>query len=142
MAQAENGDTVKVHYKGKFDDGTVFESTLNHNPVQFVIGQGERIPGFEEALIGMSPGDQKTTRVPADEAHGPHNKELLVQVSRNEFPADLKLEAGQWIKVRQPDGADLILTVIDVCESSVTLDANHPLAGKDLTFDIQLIQIL
>ena len=90
----------------------------------------------------MSPGDRKTTWVPADEAHGPHNKELLVVVNRNEFPADLKPEAGQWIKVSQPDGSNLILTVIDVCESSVTLDANHPLAGKDLTFDIQLIEIL
>jgi peptidylprolyl isomerase len=142
MAQAKNGDTVKVHYTGKVDDGAVFESTLNHDPVQFVIGQEERIPGFEQALVGMSPGDRKTTRVPADEAHGPHNKELLVVVNRNEFPADLKPETGQWIKVSQPDGSNLILTVIDVCESSVTLDANHPLAGKDLTFDIQLIEIL
>ena len=142
MAQAENGDTVKVHYKGKFDDGTIFESTFNDDPVQFVIGQDERIAGFEKALVGMSPGDRKTTRVPADKAHGPHNKELLVVVNRNEFPTDLKLEAGQWIEVSQPDGANLICTVTDVCESSVTLDANHPLAGKDLTFDIQLIEIL
>jgi FKBP-type peptidyl-prolyl cis-trans isomerase 2 len=143
MAQAKYGDTVKVDYKGKFDDGTVFENTINHDPIQFVIGEGERISGFEQTMVGMNPGDWKTTKIPADEAHGPHYEEMVLVVNGNQFPGHMELKVDQQLQVRQADGRlCFVVTVTDVSDSSVTLDCNHPLAGKDLTFDIQLIEII
>lgn len=142
MIQAKIGDTVKVHYTGRLDDGTIFDSSINREPLQFTIGEGQIIPGFEQAIIGMSPGESKTTRIPMDEAYGPHRKEMVVVVSREQIPAELNPEVGQQLQVRQPDGRAMIVVVTEVSESSVTLDANHPLAGKDLTFDIQLVEIV
>lgn len=142
MTQAKNGDTVKVHYTVKFDDGTVSETTIDQDPIEFTIGEGQRIPGFEQAVVGMSPGDWKATKIPADEAHGPHREEMVVEVDRNQFPAHVEPQVGQLIQVSQPNGHNFIVTVTDASESSVILDANHPLAGKDLTFDIQLIEIV
>ena len=142
MAQAKNGDTVKVHYTGKLEDGTVFDTSINRDPLQFTIGENQVIPGFEQAVVGMNPGESKTTKVPADKAYGPHHKEMVIVVDRNQFPANLEPKVGQQLQIRQADGRAIVVTVTDVSESSVTLDANHPLAGKDLTFDIQLIEIL
>ncbi|HID96064.1 MAG TPA: peptidylprolyl isomerase [Candidatus Latescibacteria bacterium] len=142
MAQAKNGDTVKVHYTGKLEDGTVFDTSINRDPLQFTIGGGQLIPGFEQAVVGMNPGESKTAKVPADKAYGPHLEEMVLVVDRNQFPVDLKPEVGQQLQSRQPDGRTFVVTVTDVSESSVTLDANHPLAGKDLIFDIQLIEIV
>ncbi|MDH5406408.1 MAG: peptidylprolyl isomerase [Candidatus Aminicenantes bacterium] len=142
MAQAKQGDTVKVHYTGKLDDGTVFDSSIKRDPLQFTIGEGKLILGFEQAVAGMKPGESKTTKVPADKAYGPHREEMLLEVNRNEFPEHLKPKAGEQLQVRQPNGQTIIVTVIDVSEANVKLDANHPLAGKDLTFDIQLIEIV
>jgi peptidylprolyl isomerase len=142
MAQASNGNTVKVHYTGKFDDGTVFDTSMNRDPLQFTIGEGRLIPGFERAVVGMSPGDSKTTTIPANEAYGPHREELVMVVERNQLPADLKPEAGQQLQLNGSDGQTFVVTVSDVSELSVTLDANHVLAGRDLTFDIQLTEIL
>ncbi|KPJ66457.1 MAG: peptidylprolyl isomerase [Syntrophobacter sp. DG_60] len=142
MAQAKNGDTVKVHYTGKLEDGTVFDTSINRDPLQFTIGEGQIIPGFEQAIVGMNPGESKTTKVPADKAYGQHLKEMIVVVDRNQFPVDLKPEVGQRLQTRQANGRAIVVTVTDVSESSVTLDANHPLAGEDLTFDIQLLEIV
>ena len=143
MAQAKTGDTVKVHYTGKLEDDTVFDTSANRDPLQFTMGEGQLIPGFEQAVVGMNPGESKTINVPADEAYGPHHKEMIMEVPRNQFPVDLELEVDQQLQmVNQADGRKLIATVIDVSESDVTLDANHPLAGKDLTFDIQLMEIV
>ncbi len=142
MAQAKNGDTVKVHYTGKLEDGTVFDTSINRDPLQFTIGEGQIIPGFEQAIVGMNPGESKTTKVQADKAYGQHLKEMVVVVDRNQFPVDLKPEVGQRLQTRQADGRAIVVTVTDVSESSVTLDANHPLAGEDLTFDIQLLEIV
>ena len=142
MAQAKHGDTVKVHYTGKLEDGTVFDTSINRDPLQFTIGEGQIIPGFEQAVVGMNPGESKTTKVPADKAYGSHHKEEVLVVDRNQFPVDLKPEVGQKLQIRRTDGQTSVVTVTDVSESSVTLDANHPLAGKDLTFDIQLIEIV
>ena len=142
MAQAKHGDTVKVHYTGKLEDGTVFDTSINRDPLQFTIGEGQIIPGFEQAVVGMNPGESKTTKVPADKAYGPHYKERVLAADRNQFPVDLKPEVGQKLQIRRTDGQTSEVTVTDVSESSVTLDANHPLAGKDLTFDIQLIEIV
>jgi len=142
MAQAKHGDTVKVHYTGKLEDGTVFDTSINRDPLQFTIGEGQIIPGFEQAVVGMNPGESKTTKVPADKAYGSHHKKRVLVVDRNQFPVDLKPEVGQKLQIRRTDGQTIVVTVTDVSESSVTLDANHPLAGKDLTFDIQLIELV
>ena len=142
MAQAKHGDTVKVHYTGKLEDGTVFDTSINRDPLQFTIGEGQIIPGFEQAVVGMNPGESKTTKVPADKAYGSHHKEKVLLARRNQFPVDLKPEVGQKLQIRRTDGQTTVVTVTAVSGSSVTLDANHPLAGKDLTFDIQLIQLV
>ena len=142
MAQAENGNTVKVHYTGRFEDGTVFDSSSNSGPLQFVIGEGRLIPGFEQAVVGMSPGESKSTTIPPEEAYGPHHEQIVQVIDRKQVPPDLKLEVGQQLEVRRQDGQKTMVMVTDVSESTVTLDANHPLAGKDLTFDIQLVEIV
>ncbi len=142
MAEAKHGDTVKVHYTGKLEDGTVFDTSVDHDPLQFTIGEGQIIPGFEQAVVGMNPGESKTIKVTADDAYGLHHEEMVLVVDRNQLPADLNPEVGQQLQSRQPDGQTIVVTVTDVSESSVTLDANHPLAGKDLTFEIQLVEIV
>ena len=143
MTQAKTGDTVKVHYTGKLEDDTVFDTSTNRDPLQFTMGEGQVIPGFEQAVVGLNPGESKTINIPADEAYGPHRKEMIMTVPRNQFPADLDPKVDQQLQmVNRMDGRKTVATVTDVSESSVTLDANHPLAGKDLTFDIQLIEIV
>ena len=141
MAKAKHGDTVKVHYTAKLDDGTVFYSTVGRDPVQFRIGTGEVTPlGFEQAVVGMNPGEWKTAKVPADKAHGLHREEMVMVLNRDKFPAHLEPEVGRQVQIRQDGGQTFAAKVADISESSVTLDANHPLAGKDLTYDIQLIE--
>ena len=140
-AQAKDGDTVQVHYTLKLEDGTVFDTSIGGDPLQFTIGDGQLIPGFEQAVVGMSPGESKTVEIPADEAYGPYLEELVMVVDRDQLPEDLQPEVGQQLQISQPDGQTILVKVIDVSESSVTLDANHPLAGKDLTFDIELVEI-
>ncbi|RLG24869.1 peptidylprolyl isomerase [Methanosarcinales archaeon] len=142
MAQVQDGDTVKVHYTGKLEDGTVFDTTANRDPMQFRIGEGQVIPRFEQAMIGMAPGESKTVEVPADEAYGPHHEELVLMVDRNIFPEDAQPEVGLQFEVRQTDSPPIVAMVTDVTESNATLDANHPLAGKDLIFDVQLLEIV
>lgn len=142
MAEAKTGDTVKVHFTGKLDDGTVFGSSIDNEPLEFTIGEDEIIQGFEQAVVGMSPGESKTATVLADQAYGPHNEEMVLVVDRNQIPEHLKPEVGQQLEVRQADDQTIVVTVTDVSEESVTLDANHPLAGEDLFFDIQLVEII
>ncbi len=142
MAQSKNGDTVKVHYTGKLEDGTVFDSSVKRDPLQFTLGEGLLIPGFEQAVLGMSPGESKTVEVSADQAYGPHREEMVMDVDRQEFPSHFQPEVGQQLQIPQSDGRMIRLTVTDVSEQMVTLDANHPLAGRDLTFDIQLLEIV
>jgi len=142
MAQVEDGDTVEVHYTGKLEDGTVFDTTANRDPLQFRIGEGQIIPRVERALIGMEPGESKVINVPANEAYGPHHEELVLTVGRDIFPEDAQPEVGRQFMIRQPDSQTIVAMVTDVTESSVTLDANHSLAGKDLIFDIQLLEIV
>ena len=142
MSKAKNGDKVKVHYTGKFKDGEVFDSSLEREPLEFTIGKGQVIPGFEQAVEGMSPGDTKTTDIPPEKAYGPRHEEMVTEVEKNRFPADMDPKVGQRLQLRQADGKIIRVTVTNVSESKVTLDANHPLAGKDLTFDIKLIEIV
>jgi peptidylprolyl isomerase len=142
MAQAKTGDTVKVHYTGKLDDGTIFDTSADREPLQFTIGKGQLIPDFEEAVVGMNPGETKTVQIQSDRAYGEHREEMVLVVDRNEFPKDLEPKVDQRLQVSKSDGQEFAVTVTAVSESSVTLDANHPLAGKDLTFDIQLTEIV
>ncbi|MCS7313958.1 MAG: peptidylprolyl isomerase [Bryobacterales bacterium] len=142
MAQAKFGDTVRVHYTGRLDDGTVFDSSLRSGPLEFTIGDGQLIPGFENAVIGMTPGETKTQKIPAEDAYGPHADFLVIEVDRRRVPPDLDPKVGDRLQLQHPDGRVTPVLVTAVTESSITLDANHPLAGKDLTFDIELLEIL
>jgi peptidylprolyl isomerase len=142
MAQAKNGDTVNVHYTGKLKDGKVFDSSVDREPLQFDIGHGNIIPGFEQGVIGMKPGESKTVNIPAEKAYGPYRKELVLVVDKSKIPTHLKPEVGQQLTLNQPDGRAVSVRITDISESNVTLDANHPLAGKDLIFDIELVQIV
>jgi FKBP-type peptidyl-prolyl cis-trans isomerase 2 len=142
MAQARHGDTVKVHFTGKLADGKVFDTSIDGDPLQFAIGKGQVIQGLEEAVVGMNPGESKTTDIPAGKAYGPYHKEKVMEVDRDLIPKGLKPELGRKLEVHHADGRKTAVTVIDVSESKVMLDANHPLAGKDLTFDIQLQEIV
>lgn len=142
MSQAKTGDTVKVHYTGRLDDGTVFDSSLEKEPLEFELGQGQIIPGFEEAVNGMNPGESKNISIPAADAFGDYHDELIQEVPRQEFQTDVEPQIGQRYKIDQPGEQPLILTVTNVSADSVTLDGNHPLAGKNLNFDIKLVEIL
>jgi peptidylprolyl isomerase len=142
MRQAKLGDTVRVHYRGKLHDGSVFDASFDREPLQFTIGEGKVIPGFEEAVVGMNPGDSKTTELPAEKAFGPHREDMVVVVDKSEFPAPAEPRVGQSVPIPRPDGPPVDVIVTEVTESEVTVDANHPLAGEDLTLDIELIDIV
>jgi FKBP-type peptidyl-prolyl cis-trans isomerase 2 len=142
MAQVKNGDTVTVHYTGRLEDGTVFDSSANRDPLQFTLGEDLLIPGFEQAVLGMSAGESKTVEVSADQAYGLHQEEMVVDIDRQEFPPHFQPKVGQQLQIPQSDSRVTRLIVTAVSEQKVTLDANHPLAGRDLTFDIQLLEIV
>ncbi len=141
MAQAENGNTVTVHYTGKLEDGTVFDTSDGRDPLQFTVGGAQIIPGFEQAVIGMNAGEAKTVTIPSDQAYGPHHDDLLLVVERNQIPPHMTPEVGQRLEIRQADDQAIPVTVTKISDVNVTLDANHPLAGKDLIFDLQLVEI-
>lgn len=151
MPQAKEGDRVKLHFTGKLEDGTIFDSTedcdcddcgCEEGPVEFVIGEGDMAQGLEEAVIGMSPGESKTVKVPAALAFGKRDEELIVVVGKEELPEDLAPEVGETLEVTDEEGESFPVTVTEISDMTVTLDANHPLAGLDLTFDLQLVEIM
>jgi peptidylprolyl isomerase len=142
MPNAKKGDKVKVHYTGRLNDGTVFDSSKDREPLEFQLGQGELIPGFEHAVDGMTPGDTKTIDISADQAYGQHREELIQKVPRQQFPNDMEFKVGQRFQIGQQEEQPMIVQVTEVTESDITLDGNHPLAGKNLTFDIELLGIL
>jgi peptidylprolyl isomerase len=142
MAQAENGDTVKIHYTGKLDDGSVFSSSSNQGPMQLKLGEGHVIPGFEEAVVGMSPGESKSIKIPPEQGFGQHHDQMVQVIDRKQLPPDLKPEVGQQLEVRRSEGQTMLVTVTDISDATVTLDSNQPLAGKALAFDIKLIEIV
>ncbi len=141
MAQAKQGDKVKVHYTGKLKDGTVFDSSSGREPIEFTIGTGQVIPGFEEGVVGMKEGDTKTVEVPVDLGYGPRRDDLVANFKKSQFPPDITPEVGQRLQMQQPDGKAVQVTVTDIGDEEVTLDANHPLAGEDLTFEVELIEV-
>jgi FKBP-type peptidyl-prolyl cis-trans isomerase 2 len=124
------------------DDGSVFDTSIGRAPLEFTIGDGQLIGGFEDAVVGMNLGESRTAKVVAEEAYGPHRQEMVIVVERAQVPKDLDLPVGQQLQLRQEGGTPFLVTVTQVTETNVTLDANHPLAGKDLTFDIQLVEIV
>ncbi|HIE05506.1 MAG TPA: peptidylprolyl isomerase [bacterium (Candidatus Stahlbacteria)] len=141
MVEAKRGDTVKVHYTGKLDNGRVFDSSIKKEPFQFTLGEGKIIPGFEKAVIGMKAGESKTITIPPEEAYGPHRDDLVATLERSELPSYLDPKVGQMLEIRRPGGGVLRVIITAVDEMTVTLDGNHPLAGKVLTFEIELIEI-
>ncbi|MCC5886882.1 MAG: FKBP-type peptidyl-prolyl cis-trans isomerase [Gammaproteobacteria bacterium] len=142
MAEAKQGDTVRVHYTGQLDDGTEFDSSRDRDPLEFQVGSGQVIAGFESAVAGMAVGDSCTTTIVAAEAYGPRRDELVVDIERSQLPADMDLEVGQALQVKDQNDQPFVVHVAAVAEESVKLDANHPLAGKDLTFEIELVEIV
>ncbi len=141
MAKAKTGDTVKVHYAGTLEDGTVFDSSEGRDPLEFKLGEGGIIPGFEQAVEGLEKGDSVTANISAEDAYGPYNEEMVFQVGAADVPEDLNPQVGEQLQVRQADGSTVVVTVKAMDEKEVTLDANHPLAGKALTFEIELVEI-
>jgi len=141
MAQAKKGDTVKVHYTGRLDDGTVFDSSEGRDPLEFTVGSGQLIPGFDSGVTGMNVGESKTVQIPSQDAYGPHHEEMVIEVGRDEFPPDVTPAIGDQLQMRHDTGRVIMVTVTEIGDEKVTLDANHPLAGKDLTFDIQLVEV-
>jgi peptidylprolyl isomerase len=141
MAQARTGDKVKIHYTGKLTDGTVFDTTSERGPMEFTIGEGRLIPDFEQAVIGMTPGESKSFQVASENAYGPHRDEMVMTIARKDIPEGLNPQVNQKLQVQQSDNQPFVVTVTEVSEEGITLDANHPLAGKDLVFDIQLAEI-
>jgi peptidylprolyl isomerase len=143
MRVAKKGDTVRVHYRGKLQDGSIFDETFDRKPLRFTIGGGELIPGFEEAVVGMTPGDSKTTEVAVEKAFGPHLEERVVEVSKNKFAhLNPKPIVGERVPIPQRDGPPINAIVTEVTESKVTVDFNPPFAGQDLTIDIKLLEIV
>ena len=141
MAQAKQGDTVKVHYTGKLDDDSVFDSSEGRTPLEFTIGQGQVIPGFEKAVVGLDTGDSTTVRLEPNDAYGDRQDNLVFVIQREELPDDLNPQMDQQFQMRNEAGQEMVVTVAAVSEKDVTFDANHPLAGKALTFDIQLVEV-
>ncbi|HIP82021.1 MAG TPA: peptidylprolyl isomerase [Desulfocapsa sulfexigens] len=142
MTQAKKGDKVQVNYKGYLDDGTIFDSSEGKDPLDVTLGSGGVIPGFDAALTGMEVGDKKTVKIPMDQAYGNHNAEMVMQIPKSQIPPDLKPEIGDKLQVGGPSGELMAVEVLDIDDEFIVLDANPPLAGKDLTFDLELVAIV
>ena len=142
MAQAKQGDTVKIHYTGKLEDGTVFDTSRSRHPLQFKLGTGQVIEGFEQAVTGMNVGETKTTTIPMEKAYGPRRDDMIVTMKRDQLPSDVNPAVGQRLELTQENDQNILVTVTNVTDSTITLDANHPLAGKTLTFELELVGIL
>ena len=138
---AKDGNTVKVHYTGKLEDGSVFDTSVGREPLEFTLGQGRMILGFEEAVRGMEIGQSKEVTIPADEAYGPHRDELVTVIEKTQLPEDLTPEVGQHLEMQRMDGRRVEVVVTEVSETTITVDANHRLAGKTLIFEIEVVEI-
>ena len=141
MTQVKPGDTVHIHYTGTLRDGTTFNSSEGRDPLQFEVGSGQIIPGLDKAIPGMEVGDKKTVNVPCDEAYGPVDPQMRQAVPREGIPDDIPLDLGTRLQMQTQQGQVTPVTVVEVTDEQVTLDANHPLAGQDLTFAIELVHI-
>ena len=140
-AMASDGNTVKVHYTGTLEDGTTFDTSVEREPLEFTLGTDRMIPGFEKAVSGLKVGESKTVTIPAEEAYGLHRDDLVIVLEKKELPTDLEPKVNQQFKIMLTDGSTMDVIVTNVSETMITVDANHPLAGKDLTFEIELVGI-
>jgi FKBP-type peptidyl-prolyl cis-trans isomerase 2 len=141
MNQVKENNTVKVNYTGKLADGQVFDSSEGKEPIEFTLGQGQLIPGFEKGLIDMKLNEKKTITVAKEEAYGDVNKDLIQEVKKTELPQDMTPEVGMGLVSKSPDGQEMNLMVVEVKDESIVIDGNHPLAGKELVFDLEVIEI-
>jgi len=141
MTQAKSGDTVRIHYTGTLDDGTQFDSSAGRDPLEFALGGGQVIPGFDSAVDGMTVGENKSVTIPPEQAYGERHEQLVQQVPKSALPDDMKPEVGMQLQSQSPDGQVMNLVVTEVEEATITVDANHPLAGQALTFAIELVEI-
>lgn len=142
MTQAKSGDTVRIHYTGTLQDGSVFDSSQGRDPLEFQLGSGQVIPGFDDGVTGMAVGDKKTIEIPCDQAYGAINPAAMQDVPRAEIPGHIPLDLGTQLQVQAGNGQTMMVVVANVTDETVTLDANHPLAGKDLTFALELVEIV
>ena len=141
MTQAKQGDTVQIHYTGTLTDGTVFDSSQGRDPLEFEVGSGMIIPGLDAAIPGMAVGDTKTVEVPSDQAYGPQHPEARQPIPRSQLPDDIPQEVGTRLQMQRPDGQVVNVVIADVTDTEIVIDANHPLAGKDLTFEIEVVDV-
>ena len=141
MPQPTDGNTVKVHCTGTRKDGSQFDSSIGRDPLEFVIGEGRVLPAFEKLVCEMEPGDKKTVTIPCDDAYGIPDPRRLIEMDRKQLPDDVQVAAGQFVELTRPDGATIPALVSSVTDDTIVCDANHPLAGEDLTFEIELVEI-
>lgn len=140
MAKVTDGTKVKVHYTGKLNDGTVFDTSKEREPLEFTVGEGKVIPGFEEAVRDMESGETKSVTIGSDQAYGDRREDMILDVPKDKFPEDIPTDVGQQLMLRHPEGQEFPAFIVEVKDDTITLDANHPLAGEDLNFEIELIQ--
>ncbi len=141
MSQAKSGDTVKIHYTGKLDDGTEFDSSAGRDPLEFQVGSGQVIPGFDKAVEGMNVGDKQSVRIEPADAYGERHEQLVQTVPKSALPDEINPAVGMALQSQSPEGQIMNLTVTEVADDSITVDANHPLAGQALNFDIELVSV-
>ncbi|PLW83636.1 peptidylprolyl isomerase [Kineobactrum sediminis] len=141
MTQAKAGDTVRIHYTGTLQDESVFDSSEGRDPLEFQLGAGQIIPGLDQAIEGMAPGEKKTVTIPAAEAYGDYQEEARQTIPREQIPAEIELEEGVMLQMQTPDGSAVPVQVAEIAEETVILDANHPLAGKDLKFEVEVVSV-
>jgi FKBP-type peptidyl-prolyl cis-trans isomerase 2 len=142
LPKVKEGDTVKVHYTGKLEDGSVFDSSVSRDPLEVTLGEGKLIPGFEKAVVGLEVGDKTTANIVSADAYGERRDDLEVTIEREQLPEDIEPEVGMQLQLNQPNGQPVPVQITKVEEENIIIDANHPLAGKDLTFDIELVEII
>lgn len=142
MQQVQSGDTVRVHYHGRLTDGTTFDSSEGRDPLEFEVGSGMVIAGFDNGVIGMVIGDKRTVNIAVEEAYGPKNPEMVIEFPRDQVPEGMPLEKGMRLNLNNSEGQVVPVVITDVLDETILLDANHPLAGEDLVFDIELVEIV
>ncbi|CAN5376883.1 peptidylprolyl isomerase [soil metagenome] len=141
MSQVKENDTVKVHYTGKLKDGQVFDTSEGKDPIEFTLGKGQLIPGFEKGLVNMEINEKKTITIPKTEAYGDPREDLIQEVDKSQLPEEIKPEVGMGLVSKTPDGREMNLVIAEVKDNSIVVDGNHPLAGKDLIFDLEVVEI-
>jgi len=141
LSKVKDGDTVKVHYKGTLKDGSVFDTSENREPLEFTLGEGQLIPGFEKAVVGLTTGDTTSVDIPSGEAYGEVREDLIINVPKEQLPDEVEPQVGMQLQLNQPNGQPVPVRITEVGDAELTLDANHPLAGEDLKFDIELVEV-